>query len=75
MLRFKDKINVGLFNATFNVRTFGTFKCNTECKGYSIKKSVWNQIIDSGDQYYHEIKDYFKNWIKVDFYNTIYKRL
>ena len=72
---FKDKLNLGLFNATFNVRTFGSFKCITNCKGYSLKKNVWNEIIDSNDTYYHEIKDYLKNWIKVDFYHSIFKHI
>jgi len=48
-LRMKDKIMIAAYNCTFSIRTMAAYKCNTNCRGYSLKKNLWDSIINGND--------------------------
>ena len=47
IIRDKDSIMVGAYNCCHNMRTMFIYKCQTDCSGYSIRKSNWNSIMDN----------------------------
>uniref|UniRef100_A0A7S3J0T5 Uncharacterized protein n=1 Tax=Strombidium inclinatum TaxID=197538 RepID=A0A7S3J0T5_9SPIT len=46
VLRFFNKTMVGAYNCTFSIRSVFCYKCNSECEGYSIRKSNWLNILN-----------------------------
>jgi len=67
VLRFFNKTVVGAYNCTFNIRSVFCYRCNSECEGYSIRKSHWLKIMNE----YPEIAVVIKSNVVSEYNKSI----
>lgn len=59
-LRYKNSNCIGAYGVTFNVRALFKYKTFTNCYGYSIRKSNWQQILADNEQIMAVVKESVK---------------
>ena len=69
MIRYTKSTVVGAFNCTFNKRAIFCYKANSECKGYSIRRSNWVQLTDEAE--YPNISKTLKKNVEYDYLTNI----
>jgi len=50
VMRFTNRVVIGAYNCCFNKRASFIYRCKSDCSGYSIRKSVWMEILDSEEE-------------------------
>ena len=56
VLRFFNKVVIGAYNCTFNIRSVFCYRCHSDCEGYSIRKSNWLNILNMYPEIAYVIK-------------------
>ena len=69
VIRYSKSTVVGAFNCTFNKRAIFCYKANSECKGYSIRRSNWVQLVDENE--FPNISKILKKNVEYDYLTNI----
>lgn len=69
VIRYTKSTVVGAFNCTFNKRAIFCYKANSECKGYSIRRSNWVQLVDENE--FPNISKILKKNVEYDYLTNI----
>ena len=67
VVRYEDKVTIGAFNCTFNMRIIFVYKAKTDCEGYTINKSNWIKLLNENK----EIGDLIKKNVELDYFMNI----